>query len=97
MGDQVAEISYGVILNEDDYKKIQSILYEEKESKPYECHEWDSKTNKSVKVIRTDKYLGEKDENFHLTLDQPYETEDYLLIVRESQQCSFNSKYFERF
>jgi hypothetical protein len=89
MGDQVAEISYGVMLKEDDYKKLQSVLYEEKESKPYKCWTLNDK-GKSVKITTTDKYLGEKDEKFLLTLEQPYETEDYLLVVRESQQCSFN-------
>lgn len=89
MGDQVAELTYGVMLSEADYKKIESILYEERESKSsYQCQSYVN--GKWVTETHINKSLYEKDEKSLLILEQPYETEDYLLIVRKSRQSSFN-------
>lgn len=73
MGDQVAEISYGVTLNEGDYNKLSDELFETVQ-RPGET--WSSSV--------------EKDKQSFLTIEQPYETEDYLLVVRTSQQSSYN-------
>lgn len=73
MGDQVAEISYGVTLSESDYGKLFDELFE-KVQKPGQ--HWTSAV--------------EKNKESFLAVEQPYETEDYLLVVRSSQQSAFN-------
>jgi len=70
MGDQVGQLSYGVIIEEDVYLKLQKHFF-----KTFNAE---------------DGYDEEKDEKSVLTIENPYETYDYLLMVRESKQSSYN-------
>ena len=64
MGDSVAQLSYGVLLNEEDFNRVLEIFYESG--------------------------IREKDEESFLVLDQPYETEEYILAIRQSRTKTFN-------
>jgi len=73
MGDQVAEISYGVIISEDAYNKLLAEAHTQEKHPKY---------NYEVDIPKKE-YEGIK-------LEQPYETEDHLLVIEKSQESSFN-------
>lgn len=77
MGDCVGTLAYGLTISKKKYDQIYNVLYEERPAM------WNGK------LLGYNSY-HEKDEKSSVTLDQPYETEDYLVIIRDSRQSAFN-------
>lgn len=67
MGECCAELTYGILINEEDYQKLLDQVYEKKMNGKWPT--W-----------------HEKDKKSPIKIEQPYETESHLVVVRASGQ-----------
>ena len=83
----VGSLAYGVLISEEDYQRLRKELFEERQAilngEPMFCE-----TMGGSKVPFIAEY--EKDEKTAVCIDNPYETEDYLAVIRGSQKSACN-------